>query len=88
MNRLNDIIALDNAYIDGKLAKLRAYADSAARYSAAFEEQYKRRMERRAADSRQFLTIILPAIKEEASLLKYEREIGRHSEAVSEHAVA
>ena len=69
-------IALHNAYVVGRQMYEAAMQQRAAKYSAAFEEQYQRRMERRAADRRQFLNIILPAIKNEAALIRYERRMG------------
>ena len=73
---IETVIALHNAYVAGRQMREAAMQQRAAKYSAEFEEQYKRRMERRAADRRQFLDVILPHIKEEASLRRYERRMG------------
>ena len=88
MNRIADIIALDADYRRGSQARKAAMAQHADSYAAAFEDACKRRAERRAADRRQFLDVILPHIKEEAALLKYERGLAINPGAVPGHAAA
>ena len=82
MSRIEDQIAMDDDYRRAALLHKIAMYRRAEKYARAFDEAYQRRMERRAADSRQFLEVILPAIKNEASLLRYEREIGKISGTV------
>ena len=67
---------LHNAYVTGRQMYEAAMQQRAAVYSSIFEAAHKARMERMAADGRQFREIILPAIKAEASLRAYERGLG------------
>ena len=84
MNRIADIIALHDAYSSGREAYVIGMQKSAASYASAFETAWERRQQQRAEDRRQWLTVILPAIKNEASLRRYERGMDRNSGAVPE----
>ena len=88
MNRIEAIIALEAEYKRAAQARKAAMARRAASYAALFEEAHAARLERRAADRRQWLDMILPHIKEEASLRRYERGLDTNSGAVPGHAAA
>ena len=78
-------LALHDAYIVGRQMREAEYAQQAAVYTSLFEAAYRKRMTRMAEDSRVFREVTIPAIKREASLLRYERELAsRNSAAVAE----
>ena len=81
------IIARDAEYKRAAQARKAAMARRAASYAALFEEAHAARLERREADRRQWLEVILPAIKNEAALRAYERGL-TNSGAVPGHAAA
>ena len=48
---------------------------AAARYELELERRFSQREQRRIADKRQWLDVILPRIKEEAAMRRYETEL-------------
>ena len=80
-----DQVHLENDYMLGAVKRSIAFQQRAQRYELEFERAYTRRMERRAEERKQFLDVILPKIKEEAAMRRYERGLAaRNSGAFPE----
>lgn len=72
---LETAIALHHDYAVGEVNRKHALQSASLRYQQAFDAAYERLMERRAAERKQFLDVIIPHIKQEASMCRYEREM-------------
>lgn len=87
MISLEAAIAMHEAANMGWQARKAGYAKQAAIYGAQFDAAYTQRMQRMAEDGRHFREVTIPAIKREAALLTYERELAaKNSGAVPEPA--
>lgn len=76
-----DMVALDCEYRLSAVKRECAMKTQAKRYEAEFERAYARREERRRADTKQWQDVILPRIKNEATMLRYERGLEHHATA-------
>lgn len=77
-----DMVHLQNDYTMGAVERKIAFQQAASRYALEFERAYGKRLQRRAEDRRQWLDVILPAIKEKAAMAAYERSMASRNHAV------
>ena len=70
-----DLVSLECQYNLARVEKECRLRQAAARYELEFERAFARREQRRRESKRQWLEIILPAIKREAELRAYEKSL-------------
>lgn len=79
MSHLMDQLALDCQYRLAAVTRESAMKSRALNYELEFERSFSRRLERRRLDRKQWQDVILPRIRNEAAMRRYERGLLRDS---------
>lgn len=73
-----NMVELDCQYNLGRVDRECRMRQAAARYELELERRFAQREQRRIADKRQWMDVILPRIMEEAAMRRYENREACH----------